>query len=162
MKEPIESYLGYLLSESGLWLAVAESCTGGLICHMVTNVPGSSKYFCGGVIAYANEVKMESLGVSAATLEDFGAVSKETVIEMANGVREALKADIGLSVSGIAGPDGGTDEKPVGTIWIGLSTSDTETADLFHFPGERGEIKEQATSMALQFVIHYLTDHLEL
>lgn len=162
MTVPLESHLGQLLSESGLWLAVAESCTGGLICHMITNVPGSSSYFRGGVIAYANEVKTESLSVAAATLENFGAVSVETVVEMASGVRKALKADIGLSVSGIAGPDGGTDEKPVGTIWIGLSASDTEVAELFHFSGERGEIKKQAAKTALQLVIEYLTDRLEL
>lgn len=162
MTEQFAITLGGLLSETDLWLAVAESCTGGLIGHMITNVPGSSAYFRGGVIAYANEVKVESLGVSAATLEEYGAVSKETVVEMANGVREALDADIGLSVSGIAGPEGGTDEKPVGTIWIGLSTNDKEAADLFHFTGERLEIKEQAARMALQLVLDYLTARLEI
>ena len=161
MTEQLESYLGGLLNESGHWLAVAESCTGGLISHMITNVPGSSAYFRGGVIAYANEIKMESLGVSAATLEDFGAVSKETVVEMANGVREAFNADIGLSVSGIAGPDGGTDEKPVGTIWIGLSTNEAESAELFHFTGERFVIKKQSARMAMQLVLDYLTARLE-
>jgi len=161
MTLPREIYLGQMLSVSGLWLAVAESFTGGLIGHLITNVPGSSSYFRGGIVAYANEVKMGMLRVSAATLDSFGAVSKETVLEMARGVREALKTDIGLSVSGIAGPGGGTDEKPVGTTWIGLSTMEMENAKKFIFSGDRQKVKEQAAHMALQMVIDYLTDRLE-
>ena len=161
MTQPREFYLGQILSESGLWLAVAESCTGGLIGHLITNVPGSSSYFRGGVVAYANEIKMGMLRVSAATLDNYGAVSKETVLEMARGVREALETDIGLSVSGIAGPDGGTDGKPVGTVWIGLSTKKLENAEMFIFSGDRQKVKEQAAHMALQLVIDYLTDRLE-
>jgi PncC family amidohydrolase len=158
MTQPREIYLGQILSESGLWLAVAESFTGGLLGHLITNVPGSSSYFRGGVVAYANEVKMGMLRVSAATLDNYGAVSKETVLEMARGVREALKTDIGLSVSGIAGPDGGSDKKPVGTVWIGLSSMEMENAEKFIFSGDRHKVKEQAANMALQLVIDYLTD----
>ena len=161
MTQPREIYLGQILSGSGLWLGVAESCAGGLLGHLITNVPGSSLYFRGGVVAYANEVKMGMLRVSADTLENYGAVSKETVIEMARGVREALKTDIGLSVSGIAGPAGGTDEKPVGTVWIGSSTMKMENAKMFIFSGNRQKVKEQAAQMALQVVIDYLTDRLE-
>lgn len=161
MIQPLEIHLGELLSESDLWLAVAESCTGGLIGNLITNAPGSSAYFRGGVIAYSNEVKMGMLKVSESTLHEFGAVSEETVLEMAIGVRKALKTDIGLSVSGIAGPDGGTEEKPVGTVWIGLSTNEMETAELFHLKGERQEIKEQAARMALQLVLDYLSDRLK-
>jgi len=153
-----EIYLGKLLNERGLWLATAESCTGGLIAHLITNVPGSSSYFRGGIVAYANLVKMGMLRVSAATLDNYGAVSRETVREMARGVREALKTDIGLSVSGIAGPDGGSDEKPVGTVWIGLSTMEIENAEKFIFSGNRQRVKQQAAQMALQVVIDYLNE----
>jgi PncC family amidohydrolase len=153
-----EVMLGNLLKENGLSLAVAESCTGGLVGHLITNVPGSSAYFSGGVIAYANEVKIEVLGVSPATLESFGAVSKETVLEMAKGIRALLEADIGLSVSGIAGPEGGTKEKPVGTVWIGLSSSRLESAKLFKFSGDRQNVKEQAAQSALEVAIRYLSE----
>lgn len=137
------------MSGLGLRLATAESCTGGLIGHRLTNVPGSSSYYQGGVISYANEAKVWLLGVHQQTLDHFGAVSRQTVIEMANGARSALEADIGLSVSGIAGPDGGTAEKPVGLVWVGLSYSGVDLARSFQFAGRRWDIKEQAAEMAL-------------
>lgn len=108
----IEIELGKMLSVRGLTISVAESFTGGLIGHTITNAPGSSRYFQGGVIAYANEVKMDILGVSEQTLIDYGAVSEQTVLEMARGVRSALNTDIGISSSGIAGPDGGSASVP--------------------------------------------------
>jgi PncC family amidohydrolase len=151
-----EIQLGRLLSECGLTISVAESFTGGMIGHVITNAPGSSRYFQGGVIAYANEVKMELLGVSEQTLIDHGAVSKETVLEMARGVRAALNTDIGISSSGIAGPDGGSAEKPVGLAWIGLSASHTEYAEQFLFLGDRLQIKEQGVQTAIQRVIDFL------
>lgn len=150
--------LANLLREKGLWLAVAESCTGGMIGHLITNIPGSSAFFKGGVIAYANEVKMEALGVSPTTLDSFGAVSNETVLEMANGIRSSFDADIGLSVSGIAGPEGGTREKPVGTVWIGLSTPKFDEAQVFLFSGDRKSIKEQAARSAMGIAINYLSE----
>lgn len=152
-----EIRLGRLLIENGLWLAVAESCTGGMLGHLITNVPGSSSYFKGGVIAYANEIKMGILGVSTETLDSYGAVSEQTVLEMAKGVRAALEADIGLSVSGIAGPDGGTEAKPVGTVWIGLSTPKWEKAEVFLFSGDRQSVKEQAAQSAIAMAIHYIS-----
>jgi nicotinamide-nucleotide amidase len=121
-------------------------------------VPGSSAYFKGGVIAYANEVKIEAIGVSPATLDSFGAVSKETVLEMAQGIKTSLKVDIGLSVSGIAGPEGGTEEKPVGTVWIGLSTPKLDLAEMFLFTGDRGSIKKQAAQSAMEIAINYLSE----
>jgi PncC family amidohydrolase len=145
-----------MLSVSGLTISVAESFTGGLIGHTITNAPGSSRYFQGGVIAYANEVKMEILGVSEQTLIDYGAVSEQTVLEMARGVRSALKTDIGISSSGIAGPDGGSLEKPVGLAWLGLSASELEHAEKFVFSGDRYQIKEQATQTAIQLLIEFL------
>lgn len=120
--DEIEQVVGRLLKEKGLTVAVAESCTGGYLAHQLTKVAGSSAYFLGGVLAYANEVKVNPLGVKESTLAQFGAVSEETIIEMAQGVRTLCKASIGLATSGIAGPDGGSDEKPVGTIWIAIAT----------------------------------------
>jgi PncC family amidohydrolase len=151
-----EIQLGELLSDSGLTISVAESFTGGMIGHVITNAPGSSRYFEGGVIAYANEVKMEILGVSEQTLIDHGAVSRETVLEMARGVRAALNTDIGISSSGIAGPEGGSAQKPVGMAWIGLSASNTEYAEQFLFQGDRLQIKEQGVQTAIQRVIDFL------
>jgi PncC family amidohydrolase len=139
-----------------LRLAVAESCTGGLIGHRLTNIPGSSTYYLGSITAYAYEAKVRLLGVRWETLERYGAVSRETVIEMAAGVRRALAADIGLSVSGIAGPGGGTPEKPVGLVWIGLSASDFEDAWKFIWTGDRIQNKEYSAEVALQKLLDYL------
>lgn len=154
--QPLEFLIGGKLQEHGLRLAVAESCTGGLIGHRITNAAGSSAYFLGGVIAYANEAKMRLLGVHRGTLEQYGAVSRETVLEMARGVRQALGADVGIAVSGIAGPGGGTPEKPVGTTWIGLSAPDEEQAWSYLFQGDRIRIKEQAAEQALRRLLEYL------
>ncbi len=117
-QDEIESVLGRILTSRQLTLAVAESCTGGNVGRTITQVPGSSAYFTGGVIAYANEVKEQVLGVKKETLETFGAVSEETVREMAEGICRVMGTDIGLATTGIAGPDGGSAEKPVGTVWI--------------------------------------------
>lgn len=117
-QEEIESAAGKLLLERNYTLATAESCTGGYLAHKITSVPGSSAYYTGSVIAYDNRIKMQELGVKAETLEAFGAVSEQTVMEMANGVRQRLGTNIGLATSGVAGPDGGTPEKPVGLVWI--------------------------------------------
>lgn len=114
----LETVLGHLLLAKNLTLSTAESCTGGSIAARLTSVPGSSDYFQGGVVAYSNEVKTRLLHVSAETLEKHGAVSQETVIEMARGAMDALKTDCAVSTSGIAGPGGGSPEKPVGTVWI--------------------------------------------
>ncbi len=155
-KEPIEARVGALLKARQLSLGAAESCTGGLIGHRVTNVPGSSDYFLGGLIAYANLAKVQMLGVRPETLERCGAVSEETVLEMATGVRRLLNADIGLSVSGIAGPGGGSAEKPIGLVWVGISAAEVELARRYQFGGDRLSIKEQAATAALQLVVDYL------
>jgi len=141
----------------GLRLAVAESCTGGLIGHLITNVPGSSTYYMGSVTAYAYEAKVRLLGVRWETLEKYGAVSQETVLEMARGVRTALAADIGLSVSGIAGPGGGTPDKPVGLVWIGLSAEQVDEAWCNIWSGGRLQVKEQSAQAALQMLADYLS-----
>ncbi len=152
----LEAVLGGLLVQRGLHLAVAESCTGGLIGHRITNVPGSSAYFSGGVIAYANQIKMDVLGVSAHTLEEHGAVSEQTVLEMAHGVRKAMGTEIGAAISGIAGPDGGTAEKPVGLTWIGLSAPGVDKAWQHIWPGSRLEVKQQSAQQVLRILVDYL------
>ncbi len=117
-KDELETVVGRMLLERGMTLAVAESCTGGYLGHAITRIPGSSRYFTGGIIAYDNRVKVEQLNVSPETLEKFGAVSEQTVREMAENVRKKLNTSIGVATSGVAGPDGGTEEKPVGTVWM--------------------------------------------
>jgi len=156
MKKALEITVGELLRRRGLRLAVAESCTGGLIGHRVTNIPGSSTYYMGSVTAYAYEAKVRLLGVRWETLEKYGAVSKETVLEMSRGVRKALAADIGIAVSGIAGPGGGTAEKPVGLTWIGLSAADVDEAWRFIWDGDRLQVKEHSAERALQLLVDYL------
>jgi PncC family amidohydrolase len=152
----LEVQIGKLLIQRGLTLAAAESCTGGLVSHRITNVPGSSDYFLGGIVAYSNQTKMALLGVLRETLDSHGAVSQETVLEMAAGVRQALRADIGIAVSGIAGPGGATPNKPVGLVWLG-SSADASQTRRFIFPGNRLEVKEQSAEAALQMVLDYLT-----
>lgn len=120
----IEEKIGECLKDKGMTLSTAESCTGGGIAALITSVPGSSSYFKGGIVAYSNEVKMNLLHVSLQTLEKYGAVSRETVIEMAKGAMEALKTECAVATSGIAGPGGGTLEKPVGTIWMAVACRD--------------------------------------
>jgi PncC family amidohydrolase len=154
--EPLEVQIGRLLKRSGMKLAVAESCTGGLVADRITDVPGSSDYFRGGIVAYAYEAKVTLLGVSWATLRAHGAVSRDTVMEMARGARTALGADIAVSVSGIAGPGGGMPNKPIGTTWFGLSTAAEDRAHLREFVGDRRQNKMQAAEAALQIVLDFL------
>ena len=159
MNSILETQIGSLLHELGWKLALAESCTGGLVGNRITNVPGSSEYFLGGVVSYSYESKVNLLGVSWETLNSTGAVSRETVIEMARGARKLLSADIAVSVSGIAGPGGGTAEKPVGTTWIGFAANDGEWANVFQFTGDRLQNKLSAADAALQMLLDYLQNH---
>jgi PncC family amidohydrolase len=156
VEEALEVTIGDLLRKRGLSLAVAESCTGGLVGHRITNVPGSSEYFVGGIVVYAYEAKVGLLGVSWNTLEKHGAVSRETVIEMARGARCALEADIGMAVSGIAGPGGGMPGKPVGLTWIGLSDANFEEAWSYVWDGDRIQNKEHSAEQLLQLLVDYL------
>ena len=156
MERPIEILVGELLRRRGLRIAVAESCTGGLIGHLLTNVPGSSTYFVGGCQVYAYEAKVRLLDVSWDTLERYGAVSKEVAIEMAHNVRQVLATDIGLSATGIAGPGGGTPQKPVGYVCIGLSTPDGDQAWSYNWDGDRLANKQQTAEQALRLVVEYL------
>ena len=156
MPEPLEVIVGDLLRAHGWRLAVAESCTGGLIGHRLTNIPGSSTYYMGSITAYAYEAKVRLLGVQWETLEEFGAVSEPVALQMARGVRRALAADVGLSVSGIAGPGGGTEDKPVGLTWFGLSVPDHEQAWQFIWDGDRIFNKERSAEQGLQLLMEFL------
>jgi PncC family amidohydrolase len=137
-------------------MASAESCTGGLIGHLVTNIPGSSDYYWGGVIAYANEVKQNVLGVRAETLASAGAVSQETAIQMARGVCRVLGTDYGLSVTGIAGPTGATPGKPVGLVYIGLAGPGVERCERHVWDQDRTGNKVASARRALQMLIEHL------
>jgi len=145
-----------MLRSRGLKLATAESCTGGLLADRLTDIPGSSDYFLGGIVAYAYEAKVALLKVSWDTLQSYGAVSSETVLEMARGACQALGADLAISVSGIAGPGGGLPNKPVGTTWFGLVTGDGEWSFQRKFDGDRMQNKAQASDTALELLADYL------
>lgn len=162
MDEILERKVAGLLGSRGFKLATAESCTGGLVGHRLTNIPGSSDYYLGGVVAYAYQAKVTLLGVSWETLHKHGAVSRETVLEMAIGIRAALGADLAVSVSGIAGPGGGMPGKPVGTTWLGLSAPDGEWARLCCFAGQREQNKYAASEAALVLVCEYLLGRRDL
>ncbi|MGA2112938.1 MAG: CinA family protein [Anaerolineales bacterium] len=156
MEKPIEAQVGELLRRHGLSLALGESCTGGLLAHRLTNVPGSSDYFWGGVVAYSNRVKERVLGVRPETLRDEGAISRKTALEMARGARNALGADIGLAVTGIAGPGGALPGKPVGLTWVALCEPKQEWAREFTWGGDRLLNKSQSAQAALQILLEYL------
>jgi len=154
---PMALKTGSRLLESGLTLSTAESCTGGLISKLLTDVPGSSAYYMGGIISYSNEAKIKLLGVREDTLNNFGAVSAETASEMADGVRKALSTEFSIAVTGIAGPGGGSDEKPVGTVFIACAKEGRDTLSRgFHFKGTRTEIRAQSAEAALELLFKRL------
>lgn len=146
---PIEELLGKILVEKGLTLAIAESCTGGEISHRITSVSGSSEYFIGGVVSYANGAKQKILGVRNESLQEYGAVSAEVVEEMVAGVAELLGSDCAIAVSGIAGPNGGSEEKPVGTTWVSTKYGNNVLTEKYQFSTSRAENISRAANMAL-------------
>ena len=154
--ELLDETVAELFRGSGLTLSLAESCTGGLIAKRITDIPGSSRYFGEGVVTYSNEAKMRLLGVSAVLLNSCGAVSSECAAAMATGVRRASGSDIGLAVTGIAGPDGGSEDKPVGTVFISLSAPEECLTKRFQFSGGRDEIRAITAWTALDWLRRYL------
>lgn len=150
--EDFETYLGRLLTENKMTVSFAESCTGGYVSHLVTKAPGSSSYFKGSIISYAYEVKENELNVDPEIMNKMGAVSEEVVLQMAKSVREKLKTDIGISISGIAGPDGGTEEKPVGTVWISYSDKNKTIAKKFNLSKDRILNIQYSAYMALNMI----------
>jgi PncC family amidohydrolase len=164
LEQPLEVEVGFWLRQKGLKLVVGESCTGGLVGHLLTNVAGSSDYYLGSVTAYAYEAKEKLLGVRHETLLQYGAVSAETALEMARGARTALAGEfpldslVGISITGIAGPGGGMPGKPVGLTWFGLSATGYEKAWKFIWDGDRLENKAKSAQMALQLLLEYLQE----
>ncbi|MCK9617854.1 MAG: competence/damage-inducible protein A [Lentimicrobiaceae bacterium] len=150
--DTLEHVVGKLLMQKGKTISTAESCTGGYVAHMITGVPGSSAYFKGSVVAYANEVKEQLLGVQHQTLLQFGAVSQQCVIEMAEGARHIFNTDYAIATSGISGPDGGTIEKPVGTTWIAIATPKTTISEKFLFGEHRQRNIHKTALQALQIL----------
>lgn len=148
--------LGERLSENGKTVATAESCTGGNIAHLITLVAGSSRYYKGSVVSYANEVKEKVLGVRAGDLQQYGAVSEEVVKQMAEGVKRLLKTDYAIATSGIAGPSGGSDEKPVGTVWIAVAGERGCVAEKFLFNTTRDNFIERTSNQAILMLLHQM------
>ena len=155
----MEAIVGDLLKERKMTISVAESCTGGLIGHRLTSMPGSSLYFERGIIVYSNRSKVEMLGVNKQTIDSCGAVSDQAVREMAEGIKKTAKTDMGLAVTGIAGPSGGAEDKPVGTVFIGLSVDGKILSGQYCFSGERDKVKLTTSEMALDWVRRYLNGH---
>ncbi len=152
----LEGRLGSLLVALRLTFAAAESCTGGLIMHRVTNVPGSSAYMMGGFVTYSNEAKLKFGGVRAETLQQYGAVSSQTALEMVRGVQRAFGVSVAVSATGIVGPGGGTPLKPVGLVYIGIAGPGFEAAREFHWSGDRESNKQQTADAALGWLIECL------
>jgi nicotinamide-nucleotide amidase len=152
--------VGRELQAVGSRVVTAESCTGGWITKVLTDVPGSSQWVQSGYVTYSNTAKMRDVGVSALTLQEHGAVSEETVREMANGALRVSGAEVAIAVSGIAGPDGGTAGKPVGTVWFGIATPEARGSaaicELQHFAGDRDQVRRQSVDYALRLVLRLL------
>jgi len=158
-EDRLEAVVGQMLKARGLWLSTAESCTGGYLSHLMTSIPGSSAYFLGGIVAYSNVLKQEKLGVRAATLESEGAVSEATVREMVAGTLQHFGGDIAVAISGIAGPGGGTPEKPVGTIWLAVGDQNVTEAYLLKAGKDREKNIEYTGAHALNFIRRFLKKH---
>ncbi len=154
--ELLEEIVGQALLQKGWEIACAESCTGGLLTSRLTDVAGSSVYVKGSIVAYSNEIKARLVGVSEETLRAYGAVSRQTAAEMSEGVRRTVGTDVGVGITGIAGPGGGTAEKPVGLVYISVSGHDGTVVQEHHFLGSRAEIKRQSAEHALSMINHYI------
>jgi len=153
--ESLAKQVGQFLLEKGWKLVIAESCTGGGLGEQITSISGSSKWFDRGFITYSNQAKIEMLGVSPQTLEENGAVSEETVLEMAAGALKQSSAQLSIAISGIAGPDGGTPDKPVGTVWIGWATAKNVRAEKYLLNGDRQAIRRQAIEISLKGILAF-------
>ncbi|RNL52282.1 competence/damage-inducible protein A [Pedobacter jejuensis] len=155
---PLEKAIIDIMKKQSLTLSTAESCTGGYIAHLITQHPGCSSVYWGGAVAYAYELKESILGVKESTLTKFGAVSEETVTEMAEGAVRQFKTDYSIAVSGIAGPDGGTEDKPVGTVWIAISSKNKTVAKVFNFSNKRIQNIERSAASALMMLLNLLRE----
>ncbi len=154
----LEKTIGDHLRNKGWTLSIAESCTGGLICDRITNVPGSSDYFEGGMVTYSNESKAKYLGIPLNYIKKYGAVSPQVARKMAQGVRRAFNTTFGLSTTGVAGPTGGTKRSPIGRVFIGLANGRRTWVRKLDLKGNRREIKEKAAEMSLKFLYEILAE----
>jgi PncC family amidohydrolase len=154
----LEKIIGDRLREKGWTLSIAESCTGGLICDRITDIPGSSDYFEGGMVTYSNESKGKYLGIPLNDIKRYGAVSPQVARRMAQGVRRAFYTTFGLSTTGVAGPTGGTQRSPIGRVFIGVARGDKMWVRQEDFKGTRREIKKKATERSLEFLYKILTE----
>jgi len=154
----IEKAIGDLLKKKGWTISIAESCTGGLICDRITDISGSSDYFMGGMVTYSNQSKTDFLGVPAADIKRYGAVSPQVAKKMAQGVRKAFGTTFGLSTTGIAGPTGGTKRSPVGRVFIGIATGKRAWVKKLDLKGKRREIKKQASERSLESLYEILIE----
>lgn len=157
--QTLEVQLAVLLLRNRMTVAVAESCTGGLICHRITSVPGSSAFFLGGIVAYSNEVKIKHLRVDKKLLQKYGAVDCRIAQMMAVGIQRKMKSDIGVGVTGIAGPGGGTSHKPVGLVYIAVAMGNKCNTVECRFKGDRSMIKELTSTKALEMTIQFVIQH---
>ena len=157
-EDQLAARLGASLRAAGKTIACAESCTGGLVTSRLTDIPGSSGYVMGSIVSYTNEIKGRLVGVRHATLAAHGAVSPETAREMAEGIRRVIRTDLGLGITGIAGPGGGTAAKPVGLVYIAVSGVRGTRVTENHFHGTRAEVKRQTSDRALTLALDYLTE----
>ncbi len=155
-KTSLEMMIGRVLKEKNYTIACAESCTGGLLTSRLTDVPGSSEYLKGAIVSYTNEIKINLLKVKAETIEESEIVSREVALEMAKGIRNLLNTDIGVGITGVAGPTGSTEKSPVGCVHIAVSGSQGEATEVHHLIGNRIEIKWQASEAALMLIRKYL------
>jgi PncC family amidohydrolase len=151
----LEEKLAQVFKQKGLSIATAESCTGGLLAGRITDLAGSSAYLLGGVVSYSNEAKMALLGVESDALDQHGAVSEEVARQMARGARQRLGSDVGISITGVAGPGGGSADKPVGLVWIGLSDARGDRAQRYLWDSDRAGNREQSVLAALQMLIDW-------
>lgn len=154
----IEKAIGEILREKGWTLSIAESCTGGLVCDHITDVPGSSEYFMGGMVTYSNSSKMKYLGVSQKQIEQYGVVSPQVAKSMALGVRRAFGTTFGFSSTGIAGPSGGSKKKPVGLVFIGLAKERKTGVRKLNLKGGRRKIKKEAARLGLHFIYDFIKE----
>lgn len=158
-RQALTSNISKLAIQQGIVITTAESCTGGGVAHALTAIPGSSAWFEKGFVTYSNQAKQDMLGVKQTTLVDYGAVSKETVVAMAEGALARAKAQLSVAISGIAGPDGGSDDKPVGTVWFAWSKGNAGCqAACYHFDGDRQAVREQAITVALSGLLKCLKE----
>ena len=153
--ESLEARLGEMLAAGGLTIACAESCTGGLVTSRLTDVAGSSRYVMGSVVCYSNEIKKRAVGVSGKTLAQYGAVSEPVAREMAEGIRRFIGTDLGIGITGIAGPGGSVEGKPTGLVFISVAGASGTEAKEFHFQGNRMDIKRQSADQALELALAY-------